>query len=274
MSLSEFKQKTRVAGLLVFLLISPMALALDQNQAKPILADLHALMSHSYQTINAYYTFSMSPGDKVLYANALTKIDELDSMMANLEAKDGAVEVQGELATITEFKLKFVELLKININDVINLGYPDLRLSADMAQQNLELVNAAQKAFVRALDLAGIQQKPEVKLLREAQLLLERMLTNYSARSASNVSQIFQGAEGEKAPDELAVEFDKLLERLTNSKLNTGENADTIDKMSTQWNFIRNSYINYAEDNASYVVNLYSLRISEGLSKLLKKETS
>lgn len=274
MSLSVFKLITRPVLLTVLLFQSNTLFALSTEQAKPILNNIHDIMSNSFQAINAYYNFSMSPGDKVMHAQVLEEIGELDALFSSLESRDGVVEIQGELAAMSEIWIKYKDLLNTNINDVINLGYPDLRLAADMAQLNSELVSAGNKAFTKTTDTSGHKEKPEIELIRNSKLLLERMLTNYSARSASNVSQIFQGAEGEKAIDELAVDFDKLLEKLMKSSLNTGPNKKRLDVISTQWNFIRKSFVNYAENNVSYVVNRYSLKISDTLSEMLEEAGS
>ncbi len=274
MDFSVHDRYLKVAGLFLSLvLIAPFAQALSAEQAKPILGQLHRVQINAYQAINAYYNFSLNPGDKEIHIEINKEMDDLESILSTLESAEGILDIQSELTVINESWVKYKDLLKTNIDDAINLGYPDLRLAADMAQANIDLVGAVERAYEKAENLSGFKPADLVVALRDSKLLLASMMTKYSARSASNVSQIFQGAKTEEPMDVQAERFDKRLAELMKSELNKGESAAVLDSISSKWNFIRNSYKNYNENNVSYVVNLYSYRIIDALSSLLKKST-
>ncbi|WP_020409419.1 hypothetical protein [Hahella ganghwensis] len=274
MDYSVYDRNLKVVGLfLSLLIIAPLTQALTKEETKPILEHFHHLQIHAYQAINSYYNFSLNPGDKELHSQILTEMSDLENALTTLESSAGIVDIQGELASVNEQWVKYKDLLNTNIEDAIKLGYPDLRLLADMAQSNIDLVGSIERAYDRAQDLSGFKPSNLVSALRDSKLLLVSMMTKYSARSASTVSQIFQGAKTEEPMDVQADRFDKRLAELMKTDLNKGESAKLLDSISTKWNFIRNSYKNYNEDNVSYVVNLYSYRIIDALDELLKQSS-
>ncbi|OZG71262.1 hypothetical protein BTA51_21685 [Hahella sp. CCB-MM4] len=274
MDYSVHDRYLKVVGLFLSLMvIAPLSQALTKEETKPILAYFHNVQIHAYQAINSYYNFSLNPGDKELHSQILTEMSSLESTLSALESSPGIVDIQGELADINEQWVKYRDLLNTNIDDAIKLGYPDLRLLADMAQSNIDVVGAVERAYERAQDVSGFKPTNIVATLRDSKLLLASMMTKYSARSASTVSQIFQGAKTEEAMDVQAEHFDKRLAELMKTELNKGDSAKVLDSISTKWNFIRNSYKNYNENNVSYVVNLYSYRIIDALDDLLKQNS-
>ncbi|WP_431688543.1 hypothetical protein [Hahella sp. NBU794] len=251
-------------------LYSSHSFALNNAQAEAILKHLHDVQTHSYQTINAYYNFTLNPGDKDIQSEVNQEIDFMNAAFKSLESQDGIVEVQGELSVMSATWLKYKELLNTNMNDIVKVGYPDLRLVGDMAQVNIDLVGATERTYDKTMEISGHRPPEVIELVRNSKIILESMLTKYSARSASNVTQIFQGAKSEEPMDVQAISFDKNIARLLASQQNTDATRKTLDTISTKWEFIKNSYINYNENNVSYVVNLYSKRIISDLDSLAK----
>jgi len=43
-----------------------------------------------------------------------------------------------------------------------------------------------------------------------------------------------------------------------------------LNDIASKWQFIRGSYINYNEDNVSFVIDRYSKRILEGLTTAIE----
>ncbi|MCG8610128.1 MAG: hypothetical protein MI864_06285, partial [Pseudomonadales bacterium] len=102
---------------------------------------------------------------------------------------------------------------------------------------------------------------------RDLALLVAQMMTKYSARSSSSVAQTFQGGETDKTLDQLALDVDSVLTSLEKS-VTEPEAKKTLSGAQTKWKFIRNSYVNYNDNNVNYVVNLYSIRMIESLREL------
>ncbi|RMF17714.1 MAG: hypothetical protein D6758_05870 [Gammaproteobacteria bacterium] len=258
-----------VALFVTCLLALPSALALTPEQAKPIMDGLHLVRVHSYQAINAFYSFSLSPGDKSALADVRDEINQVNGQMNRLESLEGVVDIQGTLSELSAKWQAYKELLNTNVNDVVEQGYPDLRLVSDMAQLNVDMNEIAARAYREAREKSGYNPRDEVELIRQSIYLLESMMTKYSARSASNVAQVFQGADTEKPIDEQARLLDKNLEKLARLDL-PPELVKRRDKVQAQWAFIRNSYINYNENNVFYVVNRYSKRIVKHMNAMLE----
>ncbi|MDX1818168.1 MAG: hypothetical protein R3180_10650, partial [Marinobacter sp.] len=49
-----------------------------------------------------------------------------------------------------------------------------------------------------------------------------------------------------------------------------GELKDQLDNISTKWQFIRGSYVNYNENNVSFVIDRYSKGILKHLAKTIE----
>ncbi|WP_369601689.1 hypothetical protein AAIA72_01495 [Hahella sp. SMD15-11] len=254
--------------LLVCVLGASSAWALTPEQARPIADNLHQVRVHSYQAIRAFYNFSLAPGDKLALTEVREEINAVNSAMNTLESTEGVTEIQDALTALSAKWHEYKELLNTNVNDVVEQGYPDLRLVSDMAQRNVDMNELAAKAYREVQEKSGYNPPANVELIRQSIYLLESMATKYAARSASSASQIFQGADTEKPMDEQARLLDKNLEKLTNMKL-PADLEKTLDRIQAQWAFIRGSFINYNENNVYYVVNRYSRRIVELFNEML-----
>ncbi|GAA3979494.1 hypothetical protein [Allohahella marinimesophila] len=260
-------------GLVVGLLSSLPAHALDQAQAAELLSALFKVRSNGNLVMNSYYNFSIAPGDKDERLLVSERAEALASSTGRINEMATTLEegqLREQLLRIPEIQGQYAALLKDNIADLIERQYSDIRLVADMAQVNQNLLTAAETAKRSAMDAASYQPDVMVEQLREATLLMESMMTKYSARSASTVSQVFQGAQTDEPIDVQAVNFDKQLNAIKAALGNNAEATKALKSIESSWFFIKGSYINYNENNVSYVVNLYSNKIVEKLNGLLE----
>ena len=128
------------AALLVSV-FSSLAQAMTPEEADNLLSSIHQMRVESYLAINAYYNFSISNGDKSLAAEATSTVNRIDAHLSQLNAAPGAADIQADLVAIATQWKRYRELLKTNLNDLVKLGYPDLRLAVEMAQANVDFVN-------------------------------------------------------------------------------------------------------------------------------------
>ncbi|WP_416397893.1 hypothetical protein [Allohahella sp. A8] len=264
---------TLVYALVTGLLSSLPAYALDQAQAADLLATLFKVRSSGNLVMNGYYNFSIAPGDKDERAVVTKRSEELAGSIGLINEMAAKLEegpLREQLSQLPAIHKQYAALLKDNIADLIERQYSDIRLVADMAQVNQNLLTAAETARKTAIDASGYQPDVMVEQLRDATLLMESMMTKYSARSASTVSQVFQGAQSDEPIDVQAVEFDRQLNAIKTALSGNTDASKALKSIESSWFFIKNSYINPNENNVSYVVNLYSNKIVDKLNSLLQ----
>ena len=100
--------------------------------------------------------------------------------------------------------------------------------------------------------------------------MLALMMTKYSARSTSTVSQAYSSGDTDITIDALAIQFEQKLENLTELTKNNEEAVQLMDSARTQWDFIKSSYINYNENRVNFIVNLYSKKIISNIIDSVK----
>lgn len=247
----------------ISILLPASANALEQDEAATLLKGLHQAQIQSYFAINAFYNFSANDGDKALLGDVNEAINEVNAILNTLESFDATEELKNELSAAAQNWQKYKSILNTNINDILDQGYADLRLIADLAKQNQEFTNLLAATYAKIETDSGYSPEKLAAESRKSAIVMALMMTKYSARTTSNVSQIFQGGETEKTIDVLAADFDQQLKSML--KLASAEQKESINSVLTKWEFIKNSYINYNEKNVNYVVNLYSKRIIDSL---------
>ncbi|HCW90139.1 MAG TPA: hypothetical protein DHU56_08830 [Marinobacter sp.] len=238
-----------------------------QDSGANYLAELHDFRLSNYQSLDAYYRFSASTDPAALNEIVAGVNDANDSM---------EVIVSSELAVLSPEQLdqlnaefdSFKDLMKENITVVRNTGYPDLRLSAELAEQAVVLNNLASELYQVAQESGETDPDERVETARSAAVTIARMMTKYSARSNSSVSQAFQGSSSEVALDEQARQFDAMLNKVKAGSAE-GELKQLLDEISSKWLFIKGSYINFNEHNVSFVIGRYSQGIIERLGRVI-----
>lgn len=239
------------------------ASALEKDDAAALLKGLQQAQIQSYFTINAFYNFSANDGDKSLLIDVNEAINNVNSILNSLEQRENIDEVNNEIDMAAKNWQQYKTTLNTITNDIVDQGYADLRLMSDLALQNQEFLNTLSTTYDKVKSDSAYSPDKVAVMSRESALLMASMMTKYSARTTSNVTQMFQGAASEKTIDVLATDLDKQLKDLL-AVANT-EQKKSINAVLTKWDFIRTSYINYNEKNVNYVVNLYSKRIIDAL---------
>lgn len=271
--MKNFHLRTRslLVALAIFTLTSMGARA--QDAAGVFLSDLHEFRVSNYMALDAYYRFSASSNTDTLNEIVAGVNAANDSMNTIAGSTEGVLSPEQVEALNQEFD-KFKDLMRKNINDVRKTGYPDLRLVSDMANQAQTMNSMATDLYQIARE--SHQANERVEAARSAAVKMAQMMTKYSVRTNSSVSQTFQGSSTENALDEQAREFDALLADVRKGG-SDGELKANLDDISAKWQFIRKSYINYNENNVGFVIDRYSKGILKGLDTaigLLQNQTS
>ena len=261
MKATRLRTHSLVSALLLLMLTSMSARAQD---ADDFLSQLHIFRVSNYISLDAYYRF-IGSGTTDTLNEIVAGINVANDAM-NLLAKStsGVLTAEQIEALNGEFD-KFKALMRDNINDVRNTGYPDLRLVSDMANQALIMNDAATELYQIAQENSQTKTSPRVEAARMGAVKIAQMMAKYSVRTNSSVAQTFQGTSTETPLDEQAKEFDQLLGLMTKGK-SGGELKALLDDIAGKWQFIRGSYINYNENNVGFVIDRYSKRILESLT--------
>mgnify|MGYP000109029318 CR=1 FL=1 len=260
---TTYRHLANILFSIILLSVATSINAEENEETANILKGFHQAQIQSFFTINAFYNFSANDGDKSLLGDVNEAINEVNALLNGLEQYKSVDYISEDISLATEKWQLYKTTLNTIINDIVDQGYADLRLMSDLALQNQEFGAQLSEAYNKVKTESAYTPDTVSSKSRESALLMATMMTKYSARTTSNVSQIFQGSETEKTIDVLAKDLDVQLKSLLSAA--TGEQKETINAVLTKWDFIRSSYINYNEKNVNYVVNLYSKRIIDAL---------
>jgi hypothetical protein len=263
-SLGNHISKTIATLGLGLALVSGSAFA-EENQT---LDEAYQILVNSYYSINGFYNFSANQADKQQNEIIQDSIDNIDSLIESLG--DSFVDTP-EAEAVTDAKEKwqaYRKKLSQNVKEVEKTGYPDLRLAGDMANSNIAFNDAISNLY----DTISAQSKPSemIQTAYDASTMLALMMTKYSARSTSTVSQAYSSGDADITIDALAIQFEQKLDNLTQLTKNNEEAVQLMDSARTQWDFIKSSYINYNENRVNFIVNLYSKKIISNIVDSVK----
>ncbi|WP_417518274.1 hypothetical protein [Marinobacter sp.] len=261
MKTTRLRTHSLVSALLLLMLTSMSARA---QVADDFLSQLHSFRVSNYVSLDAYYRF-IGSGTTDTLNEIVAGINTANDSMNLLAKSTSGVLTNDQIEGLNSEFDKFKALMRDNINDVRNTGYPDLRLVSDMANQALVMNDTATELYQVAQENSQTETDPRVEAARLGAVKIAQMMAKYSVRTNSSVAQTFQGSSTEKPLDEQAKEFDQLLATVVEGK-SEGELKDLLNDVAAKWQFIRGSYINYNENNVGFVIDRYSKRILESLT--------
>ena len=235
----------------------------EETEAYSPLEQVFQAQVNSYYSVNGFYNFSANQGAQKDLSTIKESIDNLNNLIKSIEKGiDDDAEVTAYDAVIEAWNT-YETVLNQNIKEVEKTGYPDLRLAGDMAVGNIQL-NKSLSSLYDTLLVSSKEKPARVKeLSRKTATNLALMMTKYSARTTSTVSQVYADgdSETEVTIDSLASEFSAQLIELTSLVKDNTKALKLLDSAQTKWDFIKKSYINYNENRVNFIVNLYSKKI-------------
>lgn len=251
-----------LATALVLLLITSFSVRAQEGDG--FLSDLHNFRVSNYMSLDAYYRFSAS-GDTDTLNEIVASINEANESMNSVADSTAGVLSEDQIENLNAEFDKFKDLMRSNINDVRNTGYPDLRVVSDMANQATLMNDAATEMYTVAQDSSETETDNRVEAARSAAVTMAQMMAKYSARTHSSVAQTFQGSSNDIPLDQQAEVFDGLLSEVSSGNAE-GDLKAAIEDLTSKWEFIRGSYINYNDNNVAFVIDRYSKGILKGLT--------
>lgn len=251
----------------LFLLSLTAVSAKAQETSAEFLSDLHDFRISNYMALDAFYSFSAT-GDTDTLNRIVVSINNANDSMNSVISSTSGVLSEDQVEGLNQEFDQFKNLMRGNINEVRDRGYPDLRLMADLATQASNLNNQASELYAISQEKSGVATSDRVESARSAAVIMVQMMSRYAARSNSSVSQTFQGASSDVPLDEQAIAFEKQLSS-ARSGSPTGELKAALDDVAAKWQFIRSSYINYNDNNVSFIIDRYSKGIIEGLENAI-----
>lgn len=230
-----------------------------QASDEQALEDVYHVIVHSYFSVNGFYNFSANQADKLQNEVIQTSIRTIDGLISSLEDNIGESTYTEAFSAVQDQWGNYRKILQQNIDEVVRSGYPDLRLAGDMASSNIEFNEAVTTLYDTISK--SVQPSDLTQTARDATTILALMMTKYSARSTSTVSQVYSGGDAEITIDALAEQFDEKINKLVALTKDNAEAASLLDSARTKWEFIKDSYVNYNENRVNFIVNLYSRKI-------------
>ncbi|SDX43462.1 hypothetical protein [Marinobacter mobilis] len=245
-------------------LLFTFSFAAKADEAADFLSNLHEFRVNNFVALDAYYRFTVD-GNTDALNEIVTAINSANTSMSTVSDSTAEVLAASEIENLNQEFDKFKNLVRLNINDVRQSGYPDLRLVSEMADQAAILNNRASDMYNEALESSQVSSNDKVEAARLASVTMAQMMAKYSVRSNMSVSQTFQGSSDDTPLDQKAQQFENLLGQLSAGP-NSGPLKTTLEGIKSKWSFIKNSYINYNENNVSFVIDRYSKGILEDLA--------
>jgi hypothetical protein len=239
-----------------------------KDGSEPVLEKIYQTLINSYYSINGFYNFSANQGAQKDLGDINKSLTAMEELFNGIQSEAGENEAFEEVSNTWK---AYQKVLKQNVKEVETTGYPDLRLAGDMASNNIALNTALSALYDAIAAETGAKPSKATQLSRDTAANLALMMTKYSARTTSTVSQVYAGGDVDKEVtiDSLATEFGGQLQQLI--KLTEGKDASykLLDSANTKWDFIKNSYVNYNENRVNFIVNLYSKKIIADIEQAL-----
>lgn len=265
MKTTDLRTRSLVA-ILFFLIFT--SVGVRAQEANDSLSQLHTFRVSNYTSLDAYYRF-IGSGSTDTLNEIVASINSANDAMNVLAKSTGNALANEQVEELNNEFDKFKSLTRDNINEMRNTGYPDLRLVSDMANQALTMNDMATEFYQIAQENSQTKVNPRVEAARLGAVKIAQMRAKYSVRTNSAVSQTFQGSSTETPLDQQAKDFDELLIMLTKGD-SEGELKALLNDISSKWQFIRGSYINYNENNVGFVIDRYSKRILDSLTTIIE----
>lgn len=257
---AHFRWISYAFGALIALL-SWQTQALTKEESEQALNNIYRATINSYYSVNGFYNFSANQADQTQLAQINDSVAVIEEMIESLGIALAEGATADTYASLEESWESYRKVLDANINEVIDTGYPDLRLAGDMATTNINLNNALEGLQRNVISTSGHKPAAAKRISRSAATTIALMMTKYSARSTSTVSQVYTGGDTEITIDSLAETFENEMQQLGELAQDKPEALDALDSAMTKWDFIKSSYINYNENRVNFIVNLYSKKI-------------
>lgn len=245
-----------------FILSSAIANATPQQ----LLENIHNMRLASTNAVTNFYMFSGLDADSKYEQRIHDSIQRFDNVLASAQSLAGNNDMQADISKVSSQWDEFKELMEINRTDLLNKGFPQVRLVIEMAEINDALVVHLSNAYQDLQEKSGIQVNSNIEQVRSLALLMEEITSEYSIRATTNMGHVYAGI-GDSAIVEMADQFQKQLETL-NSQAGNNNTQALLNNIQSKWKFIESRIRNFNENTVVFLVVSYNDRIVEHLQEL------
>lgn len=247
---------------IVFIFSSTLAYATPQQ----LLENLHNMRLASTNAVTNFYMFSGLDADSKYEQRIQSSIDRFDKVLADAQMLAKNNDMSTNISRISGDWKHFKELMATNRTDLINKGFPEVRLVIEMAETNDALVVLLSEAYVELQEKSGIVPNKNIQQARSLALLMEEITSEYSIRATTNMGHVYAGI-GDSAIVEMADSFQKQLENLT-AQAGSAKTEALLSNIQSKWKFIERRIRNFNENTVVFLVVSYNDRIVEHLQEL------
>ncbi len=251
--------------LLSSLLMLPLSFSAHAGEPSQDLITLHHLRLAAHKTLSDFFMFNGMEGDQRYAKQIQASEEQVNAALQQLQDLSG----EGSKALHSQLQQQW-QAYQIQLKDLITAleteGFTDLQPVADLATHNQQLMSLSGELYGKIQQESSTSVPPLTERSRELGLLMQTIAVNYASRSASVGASFFGGGD-ERAIDELAVDFNKRLQKLKASPRNTAEIKASLQSVQTKWNYIEKSLKNYNENSVPFLISKYSEQIISGLEK-------
>lgn len=236
-----------------------------ETEAPNELLQLHQLRLAAQKSIGDFYMLNAMEGD-LRYANQITDtLKSGDALLQQISSMPG----EGSKALLAQLQplwSAYASELQSLTDTYKSQGFTDLQPVADLATRAQQLQALSFELYAKIQQESGKNVPALTQLSRDESLLVQRISTDYSSRSAAVGATFIGGSDkNSKSIDELSNEFASSLSKLEQAAQNTAETRQAVVAIGVKWRYIEKSLKNYNEKVVPFLVYKYSKSISDGL---------
>lgn len=240
----------------MLILGSPTAMAAPVVASSPhaqTLRNLQHLETLSYKAATAFYLYSVlnrDPGQLKKMQGQLSSGDVIVQKLGNggLNSKWNSLKRSVTSATFTEE----------GVADNPSINAVDAALST--LTQNIRSIEVEQRTA------GNVASDKMADMLYEQYVLMQVMTAAYLRQSADYFGGAIVASQGPQVEiDQLAVKFSSQLDQLNRHYTKNPQVSPTLKEVTTKWAFIKNSFMNFNQDNVPFIVGRYNEQITDRL---------
>lgn len=214
---------------------------------------MQQLETVSYQAATAFYLYSVLNRDPQLHKKMQGLIASGDSPVKSL----GDPAVTPRWAAFKQ-SLANARFTAEGVADNASLNTIDAALTA--LTQKLRTLRMEQR------QRAATASDPMADLLYDQHVLMQTMTAAYLRKSADYFGGAIVASQAPQVEiDVLATRFSQQMDQLNQHYGKNAEIGALLREVSTKWNFVRSSFINFNENNVPFIVGRYNEQITDKL---------
>ena len=248
-----------------FLLFSQAVMATPQQ----LLTDLQHMRLAATNAITNFYMFSGLDADSKYERRIDVALGKFNASLASARELAAVNSLGDDIAAIEAEWNSVSDLMTTNRNDMLNQGFPNVRLVDEMGRTSAEVVDKISKAYDKLQQSSGIRPSPVVEKARDLALLMEEITSQDAARGTTNLGQVFMGSY-ERTLTDMADDFHQQLQALE-EMVRQGQNDVLMNNVNSKWRFMEERIKNYNENTVPFLVVSYNDRIIEHLEELERR---